>query len=144
MTTESRARYLIFALTIRKLTDALIELVEEGKRAPDLNKELKEVLASIESTVKRPSVKTVRDRGTFGHFEGAATIDEVVRGGDRAALIQKLNSVIEAKTIQEQRKSALKAIDFFDALESRALYRYNHPPKFRPAPISKPPLESFT
>lgn len=36
MGTESRGRYLIFALRIRKLTDALIALVEEGKETPNL------------------------------------------------------------------------------------------------------------
>lgn len=127
MTAESRAKYLIFALTIRKLTDALIELVEEGKHAPELDKRLKEVLASLESTGQRTSVKALRDRGSFGSYESVVTIDEVLKGVNKNELIQKLTSVIDAKNEQARRKNALEAIEFFDALESRALYRYNHP-----------------
>lgn len=127
MRAESRARYLIFALRIRKLTDALIALVEEGKETPDLDKRLKEVLASLESVGERTSVKSLRERGSFGHYENVVTIDEVVRAQDKTMLIQKLNAVISAHTDRERRSSALNAISFFDALESRALYHYNHP-----------------
>ena len=127
MTTGSRARYLIFALSIRKLTDALIEFVEEGRRAPSLNSQLKEVLASVEVTPgKVSSVKALRQRGSFGSYEGVLTIDDM-QSTDRETLASKLHSVITARTLQEQRKNALQAIEFFDMLESRALYRYNHP-----------------
>jgi hypothetical protein len=127
MGSESRARYLIFALRIRKLTDALIALVEEGKATPDLDKPLKEVLASLEGAGQRTSVQSLRQRGSFGHYENVVTIDEVVKAQDKAALIDKLNIVINSDTEAERRSSALDAIGFFDALESRALYHYNHP-----------------
>ncbi len=127
LTTASRARYLLFALTVRKLTDALIELVEEGKHSADLDKRLNEVLASLEGAGQRTSVKSIRDRGPFGRYENVVTIDEVVKVEDRAALMRMLKAVIAAHTENERRSSALKAIDFFDALENRALYRYNHP-----------------
>jgi len=127
MTTGSRARYLIFALSIRKLTDALIEFVEEGRRAPNLNAQLKEVLASVKVTGRTTSVKALRQRGkSFGSYEGVVTIDDM-RSADRESLANKLRSVIAAKTPREQKKNALQAIEFFDVLESRALYRYNHP-----------------
>jgi hypothetical protein len=35
--------------------------------------------------------------------------------------------VIKSNTEEERKSSALEAIGFFDALESRALYHYNHP-----------------
>jgi len=127
MTTGSRARYLIFALSVRKLTDALIEFVEEGRRSPDLNSRLRKVLASIEGTPgKTTSVKALRQRGSFGTYEGVLTLDDM-ESTDRKALATTLHSVITAKTEQEQKRSALQAIELFDILESRALYRYNHP-----------------
>jgi len=127
MTTGTRARYLIFALSIRKLTDALIEFVEDGRRAPNLDSQLKEVLASVEVIPgKATSVKALRERGSFGTYEGVLTIDDM-QSTDRKTLANKLHSVIAAKTLQEQKRNALQAIEFFDVLESRALYRYNHP-----------------
>jgi hypothetical protein len=127
MGTESRGRYLLFALRIRKLTDALIALVEEGRATPDLDEPLKEVLASLEDAGQPTSVQSLRQRGSFGHYENVVTIDEVVKAQDKAALIQKLSTVIKSNTEEERKSSALEAIGFFDALESRALYHYNHP-----------------
>ena len=127
MATESRSRYLTFALQIRKLTDALIALVEEGTASPNLDEPIKEVLASLEGAGQRTSVKALRERGAFGHYEHVMTFDEVVKVQDKQALIQKLNNVITSHTDNERRSSALEAIKFFDALESRALYHYNHP-----------------
>jgi hypothetical protein len=127
MGTESRGRYLIFALRIRKLTDALIALVEEGRIAPDLDERLKEVLASLENAGQPTSVQSLRQRGSFGHYENVVTIDEVVKAQDKAALIQKLQTVIRSNTEEDRQNSALEAIGFFDALESRALYHYTHP-----------------
>jgi hypothetical protein len=79
MGAESRGKYLIFALRIRKLTDALIALVEEGRAMADLNESLKEVLASLEDAGKPTSVQSLRQRGSFGHYENVITIDEVVK-----------------------------------------------------------------
>ena len=61
------------------------------------------------------------------------TMSEVVRAQNKTELIDKLNRVIKSKKVNERRQSALDAIDFFDALESRALYHYNHP---SPRPIA--------
>jgi len=118
---------LVFALRIRKLTDSLIALVEEGQYPPDLNKGLRAVLASLAGSGERTKVRSLRNRGPFGHYENALTISEVVKAQDKAALILKLKTVMSSKTRAERRASALQAIDFFDALEGRALYHYNHP-----------------
>jgi hypothetical protein len=127
MGSESRSRYLVFALRIRKLTDSLIALVEGGQYPPDLKKGLRAVLASLAGSGERTRVRSLKNRGSFGHYENALTIGEVVQAQDKAALIQKLRTVMTAETPGERRTSALQAIDFFDALESRALYHYNHP-----------------
>ena len=118
---------MVFALRIRKLTDSLIALVEEGQYPPDLNKGLRAVLASLAGSGERTKVRSLRNRGSFGHYENALTISEVVKAQDKAALILKLKTVMSSKTRAERRASALQAIDFFDALEGRALYHYNHP-----------------
>ena len=127
MGSESRSRYLVFALRIRKLTDSLIALVEEGRYPPDLNSGLNAVLASLAASGERTKVRSLRDRGSFGHYENALTISEVVKAQDKTELIQKLKGVMSSRTPAERRASALQAINFFDALEGRALYHYNHP-----------------
>jgi hypothetical protein len=127
MGSESRSRYLVFALRIRKLTDSLIALVEEGRYPPDLNNGLNAVMASIEGSGERTNVRSLRDRGSFGNYENAVTISEVMKARDKAELLQKLRLVMNSRTSAERREGALQAIEFFDALEGRALYHYNHP-----------------
>lgn len=71
-------------------------------------------------------MKALRRRGFFGSYEGVLTINDM-QSADRESLATKLRSVMTAKTQSEQRRNALQAIEFFDVLEGRALYRYNHP-----------------
>jgi len=127
MTSESSSRYLTFALTVRKLTDALIVFVEEGTMPRGLEASLRKVLSSLENAGERTSVKALRKRGTFGHYENVVTINEVVRGSDKSDIVEKLNRVINARSQRQKRASAIEAVHFFDALERRALYHYSHP-----------------
>jgi ERCC4-type nuclease len=126
-----------FALKVRKLTDSLIVLVEQGKKTPQLNDSLTEVLASIQGAGERTSVKSLRDRGAFGHYENVVTMNEVVSATDKGDLIKKLQDVLSSETEQERNKSAVEAIQFFDALERRALYHYSHPPVRRRTAASR-------
>lgn len=137
MKTDPRSRHLAFALKIRKLTDALIELVEDGARSPGLDTSLREVLATLETGGGPTSVRLLKKRGPFAHYENVVTLREVVRPEERNVLINKLNSVIEANSAEETENSALEAIKFFDALESRALYHHNHPPAVKRAVLQR-------
>lgn len=128
MRSDPRSRYLVFALKIRKLNDALIALVDEGQRSPELEALIKEVLVSLETAGGPTSVKSLKHRGPFAHYENVRTLREVIQPIDREQLVAKLNSVISAQSQEEIESSALDAIKFFDALESRALYHHNHPP----------------
>jgi hypothetical protein len=134
--TQQNPRYLAFALKIRKLTDSLITLVEEERKSPLLEASLKEVLASLENVGESTSVKSLRDRGEFGRYENVVTINEVVQADDRRVLVQKLHDALGANTKQKRDEGALDAIQFFDALERRALYHYNYPPVIRRASAS--------
>ena len=130
---QQNSRYLALALKIRKLTDSLITLVEKESENPLLQGSLKEVLASLENVGESTSVKSLRDRGEFGRYENVVTINEVVKAEDRRVLVQKLHEVLGATTKRQRNESALDAIQFFDALERRALYHYSHPPVIRRA-----------
>ena len=127
MQVQPNSRYLTLALNVRKLTDSLITLVEEGIETAELERSVKEVLASLESAGGKTSVRSLRERGAFGQYENVVTIKEVVKAPERAALIGRLQDVISKKNTQERSESAIEAIEFFDALERRALYHYKHP-----------------
>jgi hypothetical protein len=128
MRMQSRSRYLAFATSVRRLTDSLITLAERDERTLDLEVRLKQVLTSLEHINKPTPVKSLKDRGPFERYENVITLNEVLKATDKDDLIQKLNRVLNSDTKQTRRESALTAIRFFDALESRALYHYNHPP----------------
>ena len=127
MRSESSSRYLTFALKIRKLTDALIVVVERGEAPPGLADSLKQVLGSLKDAGQRTSVKALRSRGPFGHYENVITINEVASVSNKQDIIDRLTRVIEARSKQQKQNSALDAIHFFDALERRALYHHSHP-----------------
>jgi hypothetical protein len=126
--TDPRSRYLVFALKVRKLTDSLITLVEDGERDPNLETAIREVVASLETAGGPTSVKSLKKQGPFAHYENVMTLGEVVKPGDREQLVTKLNNVIAARSAEETESNALDAINFFDTLESKALYHHNHPP----------------
>jgi hypothetical protein len=119
---------LAFAANVRRLTDSLIVLAERDERTRNLEVGLRQVLNSLNSVNKPTPVKTLKDRGPFDRYENVITLNEILRVTDKKDLIEKLNSVLNSNTRQGRRNSALIAIQFFDALESRALYHYNHPP----------------
>ena len=122
---QSSSEYLTLALDVRKLTDSLILLVEDGTLSEQLGTSIKEVVTSLEGAGNKVSVKGLRERGTFGRYAGARAIGEVVMGPNRTELIEKLLSVIRSQAQSQRTESALVAIEFFDALERRALYHYN-------------------
>jgi hypothetical protein len=138
MRMQSRARYLAFAASVRKLTDSLIAVAERDERAPDLEVRLKQVLTSLEHIDKPTPVKSLKDRGPFDRYENVITLNEIwKKTADKNDLIEKLNSILSAQTKRKRRDSALKAIRFFDALESRALYHYNHPPNAKRLAVAR-------
>ena len=137
MRSESSSRYLTFALKIRKLTDALIIVVEKGEAPPGLADSLKQALGSLQDAGQRTSVKALRSRGAFGHYENVVTMNEVARVSNKDDIISNLNRVINARTKQQKQNSALDAIHFFDALERRALYHHSHPALSRESFVQK-------
>jgi hypothetical protein len=134
---RSNSTYLTLALDVRKLTDSLISLVEGRGESDQLYAPLREVLASLESTGQKTSVKSLKERGAFGRHENVVTINRVLRGEDRSNFIKTLRAVISPTSPEQKRQGALEAIPFFDALERRALYYYGHPKPFKRVASSK-------
>jgi hypothetical protein len=124
MSMQTSSEYLALALDVRKVTDSLIQLVEEGTVNPQLNALLQQVMTSLEGT-GQTSVKSLRERGAFGKYAGVKAISEEFNEGDRKQLIVKLRMVVQPQPSAQRTKSALAAIEFFDRLERRALFRHS-------------------
>lgn len=121
---QTNSEYLTLALDVRKLTDSLVHLVEGGTPGDDLNSYIRKVVISLEGSGKT-SVKSLRERGPFGRYAGVRAISEVFGVEKRRELAVKLSMVIDPRSPEEQKESALAAIPYFDALERRALYHHN-------------------
>ena len=124
---RTNSRYLSLALDIRKLSDALISLAEDGVESPQMFEAIGRLLDSLEGIGQQTSVKALRARGSFGRYESVVTVNEAINSDQRAELIQKLKAILAREPREARRESALDAVSFFDSLERRALYRYNHP-----------------
>ena len=129
---RSGPKYLALALDVRKLTDALIRLVEDGEENDQLYESIREVMASIQGAGEKISVKALRQRGKFGRYPSVLAMNEVVRPEKRQEVLERLRGVIHPRNPEQQRESALQAITFFDALERRALYHSNQSQGKRP------------
>ena len=121
---QASSEYLALALDVRKVTDSLIRVVEGGAVSQQLNDSLRQVVTSLQGT-GQTSVKSLRERGPFGRYAGVKAIREEFDDRDREQLIVKLNTVIQPQPSGRRTESALAAIEFFDRLERRALYRHS-------------------
>lgn len=123
---RSGPKYLALALDVRKLTDSLIRLVEEGTESDDLYESIREVIASIEGAGQKTSVKALRERGMFGRYPSVLAISDVITPQNRDDVVKHLLGVLKTDDVDERKENALEAITFFDTLERRALYRSAH------------------
>jgi hypothetical protein len=124
---RTNSGYLTLALDIRKLSDALISLAEDGVEAPPMFDAITRLVLSLEGLGQQTSVKALRDRGNFGRHESVVTVNEAITDDQRKELIQKLKAILRTEAREVKQENALEAVAFFDTLERRALYRYNHP-----------------
>jgi hypothetical protein len=122
---QSNSEYLTLALDVRKLTDLLIELVEQGAPDDQLNPSIRQVMCSLQGT-GQASVKSLRDRGPFGRYVGVRAMKEVFPSdAQRERFAGTLKMVVEPHSPEQRTESALAAIPLFDALERRALYHHS-------------------
>jgi hypothetical protein len=125
MNMEMNTKYLTLALEVRKITDALIQLVEEDQGLPELKLSLDPFLKSL-TDQPSVSVKALREMGPFGQYESLRIINEIFQGNKKKELVGKLEAVLNGPA-QSREESALTAIRFLDSLERSALYQYENP-----------------
>lgn len=121
---QANSEYLTLALDVRKVTDSLVRLVEEGKTDDQFNTSIHQVMTSLQGN-GQTSVKSLRDRGPFGRYVSVRAISEVFPNDERRKFVDTLQTVIQSSSVEQRTESALEAIPFFDKLERRALYHHN-------------------
>lgn len=126
---DVRMRYLSFGLFAQQLIDVLIEFVDEGRdeRLPSALTEAIEYLKAASGGADTGA--TGRNVHTFRNYEQVRTLDQVCPlGPGRKEIIQILEDLRDRQgTRRAQRRKANRAIEFFYALENRALRNFAQP-----------------
>lgn len=122
---EIRDRYLSLALDARKIIDDLVVFVEEGRRPQDFQSRLQDAVESLRrASGERNIFAPLRNNLPLEHYEQIRTVEEVAAAPGK--VIEDLSHILDETADPETtRNSAFDAIDFFYALERRALHNYN-------------------
>jgi hypothetical protein len=127
MKTDSSARshYLALALDTRMVIDSLVAFIDKGTRKVGFEKELQEVLDSIESAFGAPGVTSHLRRPLAENYEQVQTWDEVLSPSDREKIISKLHALkSENVALDAQKRDAFDVLELLAKVENRALYNY--------------------
>jgi len=125
---EVRSRYLALALDARRVMDVLIPFVDSGKRNESLDVAVKEAIDALSGVTGAPGTSAVRSNLAFDEYEQVLTIDEVKSKEERKEVIADLQRVANPQDSDTERKAAMRVLEFFFAVESRALQHYDRPP----------------
>ena len=128
--TEVRSRYLALALDARKVIDPLVSYFETGEITDRLIESVQEAAESLKSIVDPAYfLNPTHSRLAFEHYEQVVTLEEVRPSKDRGELLNDLNSLLQpADDFANKKEAAYRVIEFFFAVETRALQYYARPP----------------
>lgn len=122
----SRDQYLTLALFSRRIIEALRDVVVSGKRKR-LQIALPDAIESLQVATDRQHAIAATRRAVRS-YEQVRTISELFPSeNDRRGMINTLKSLQGKMAEPEQKEAALKAMEFFYAIENRALRNYRHP-----------------
>jgi len=122
----SRDHYLTLALFSRRIIEALRELVRNGKRE-QLENALPQAIDSLQAATDSRQLKGYGLR-VVRSYDQVRTINELFPNKqDRVTMINTLKSLQEDIDPTSRKAAALRAIQFFYAIENRALRNYRHP-----------------
>jgi hypothetical protein len=118
---------LSLALSARLAVKALLDLQKQTAPDAGLAIALKDVVTSLNAiSAGGPLFGHLTSSSNFEHYEQIQTLAEVRLAYADDRLAEKLQSVMTANgNVGERERSIDFAIDFFTALESRALQKYN-------------------
>jgi hypothetical protein len=121
----ARDNYLTLALFSRRVIEALKDLVQKGKQ-DRLDSALPAAIESLEA------VTDGRNLSGYGlrvarSYDQVRTINELFPKQARIDMIEVLKTLQDKTTAATKKEEAVKAINFFYAIENRALQNYRHP-----------------
>jgi hypothetical protein len=123
---EIRSRYLALALDARRMMDVLIPFVDSGRRSDSLDTTVKEAIDALTSV--NDGGASVHSNLAFDEYEQVLTLDEIKSQEERKPLIRDLEIIAGPHGQKTQVEAAMRVLEFFFAVESRALQYYNRPP----------------
>jgi hypothetical protein len=125
--TDSRSRYLLLALASRNLINSLLHYVDDGHADPQLQDTLNDVAESLRVSKDANSLfGPVPTASPFRNYEQVMTLAEAVKTLDDSNIEEKLVQVLtNSPNREERRRDVTEAVEFFYALENRALHHYN-------------------
>lgn len=128
--TEVRSRYLTLALDARKIIDPLMDYYETGETTGQLVESVQEAAESLRSIVDPVQLlQPTHSKLAFEHYEQVLMLEEIRPSKDRVELINDLNALVQtAGDDLKKKEAAYRVIEFFFAVETRALQYYSRPP----------------
>ncbi len=125
---EIRSRYLALALDARRILDALVPFAESGQLTDRLKMAVAEAIDALTSVTEGTGASVVHSNLAFDEYEQVLTLDEIKNQEERKTVISDLKRILGSDSGQAQREAAIRVLEFFFAVESRARQYYNRPP----------------
>jgi hypothetical protein len=125
---EIRSRYLALALDARRILDALVPFAESRQRSDTLDSAVGDAIDALTSVTEGTGANVVHSNLAFDEYEQVLTLDEIKNQEERRTVISDLRLVLAPDGGDAQLAAAIRVLEFFFAVESRALQYYNRPP----------------
>jgi hypothetical protein len=126
LTTGTRTRYLALALASRKVIDSLLLFVESNQQDPQLAPALTQFADALKLTGEKKNLFSASGQAAFAHYEQVLTLQEAMESLQGRNVAGELSGILdETSHIEMRKQNANKVIDFFYAVENRALNNYN-------------------
>jgi hypothetical protein len=115
-------------LDARKVIDPLMAYFETGESTGLLQESVQAAAESLRSIVD-PAQFSTHSKLAFEHYEQVLMLEQVRPSKDRGELLNDLNTLLlPAGDVAMKKEAAYRVIEFFFAVETRALQYYARPP----------------
>jgi hypothetical protein len=131
MDQQDRAQYLSLALFSQKIISALMDYVDENKKA-NLKASLDEALVSLRNARMKRPVSRPRSAAALTSYEHLRTLEEVWSPKERADAIRMIQAILRAPEQPKTKHVANKLIDLFSKLQNQALWNFEQPKPVSP------------
>jgi hypothetical protein len=125
--TDSRSRYLSLALASRTLINSLLRYVEQGHADDQLQPALNDVAESLRASNDTKNLfGPVPTESPFRNYEQILILDEAKKALNLSNIEEKLSRALTNSAERDVcRRDVSETVEFFYALENRALNHYN-------------------